>query len=152
MVTTALGAALAVGSVSAVYASCLALLIVPVAAGDAASAAIEAFPARQGKRLLPLVGAASSMGGCSRASSRAGSRPRIGTPRLLWVVGACLLGAAAVSPWVERARSERAARPMEVPTRALHDLRTIPIVRMAFGLAVLVAATTASPTTSSRPR
>jgi hypothetical protein len=142
-VTTALGAALDVGSVSAVYASCLALLIVPVAAGDAASAAMEAFPARQGKRLLPLIGAASSLGGLLAGIFARGLTPRIGTPHLLWIVGACLLGAAAVTPWVERARSERAVRPMEVPTHAVHDLRTIPVVRTAFGLAVLVAATTA---------
>ncbi|HEY8091954.1 MAG TPA: hypothetical protein VIF09_29030, partial [Polyangiaceae bacterium] len=140
-VTTALGSALALGSRPAVYASCVALLIVPVAAGDAASAAMETFSTRQGKRLLPLIGAASSLGGLVAGLGARGLTPRIGTPHLLWIVGACLLAAAAVTPWVERARSERASSVMEVPARALQDFRTIPIVRTAFGLALLVAVT-----------
>lgn len=144
-----LGAALDRGGAFLVYAACVALLVVPVAASDAASAAMEAFPARQGKRLVPLVAASSSVGAMLAGVAARALTPRIGTPRVLWVAAGCLLAAAVTTRWVARAEIEtgaarsrgRARGPGAAAADVVDDLRRRPIVRTAFALALLVALT-----------
>ncbi len=129
-------------SPTVVYAGCTALLAVPVAAQEAVSVSTEAFPARQGKRLVPLVAASSSIGGMIAGVFARGLSVRMGAPNLLWIAGALLVVAGLVS----RVRSS-AVEAHEVesggahPHLAFQELRTLPIVRVAVALALLVAVT-----------
>ena len=77
-----------------VYATCVALLIVQVAASEAISVASEAFPARQGKRLVPIVAACSSVGGMAAGLVARLFVERIGTPSLVALAGLLLVGGA----------------------------------------------------------
>jgi hypothetical protein len=145
VLTGALALVLRSPSPALLYAGCTALLIVPVAAAEAVSVSTEAFPARQGKRLVPLVAASSSVGGLIAGACARGASVRIGAPNLLWIAGALLVAGALVS----RVRTASAADGLDVAAipvaaggarAAGRELRTMPIVRVAVCLALLVAA------------
>ncbi|HTQ45633.1 MAG TPA: hypothetical protein VMI75_22895, partial [Polyangiaceae bacterium] len=132
-------------SPAVVYAACTALLAVPVAAQEAVSVSIEAFPARQGKRLVPLVAASSSIGGMIAGVFARGLSVRMGAPNLLWIAGALLVVAALVSRLRSSAVEAHEVDSSGVGSGGSHlgiqELRTLPIVRVAVALALLVAVT-----------
>ena len=137
--TAALDGLLHVGWPPAVYATCVALLIVPVAASEAVNVAIEAFPARQGKRLVPLVAACSSIGAMAGgAVARLLAKP-IGTPSLVGIAAALLVCAALVGR-TGRARGARVEPPVAPVAATRAPVAGIPIVRVAVLFAILVAA------------
>ncbi len=126
----------------AVYATCVALLIVPVAAQEAVSVASEAFPARQGKRLVPLVAACSSIGGMVAGVVARLLAKSIGTPSLVAIAAALLLGSAVVSRAAIAHGLPQGAAPAPV-VKTSARVWGIPIVRVAVVFAMLVAAANA---------
>lgn len=144
-ITGALALVLRAPSPALVYAGCAALLVVPVAASEAVSVSTEAFPARQGKRLVPLVAASSSIGGMIAGAFARGLSVRVGAPNLLWIAGALLVVAALVSRMRFVAAESHEGDASHVAPwdarAAVRDLRASPIVRVAVALAFLVAAT-----------
>jgi hypothetical protein len=121
------------------YFTCVALTIVPVAAAEAVSAASEAFPARQGKRLVPLVAGCSSIGAMLAGLVTDVFARRIGTPSLVAIAAVLLLAAALVG----RAAMTRGDQPFGAPApvaRSRTDVWRIPIVRLAVLFAIVVAA------------
>lgn len=145
IVTGVLAIVLHASSPTLVYAGCTALLVVPVAASEAVSLSTEAFPARQGKRLAPLIAASSSIGGMIAGVFARGLSVRVGAPNLLWMAGALLVVAALASRAGSAGRDAHAGDTSTVASggerAVLQELRVLPIVRVAVALALLVAAT-----------
>lgn len=146
LITGGLAFVLRASSPALVYAACAALLVVPVAASEAVSVSTEAFPARQGKRLVPLVAASSSIGGMIAGAVARELAVRLGAPNLLWIAGALLVVAALVSRSgthapTEAHEADAGSAASGGARAALRELRTLPIVRVAVALALLVAAT-----------
>ncbi len=124
-----------------VYAICVLLLVVPVAASEAVSVASEAFPARQGKRLVPLVAACSSIGGMVAGIVARIFAKRLGTPSLIGIAAALLV----CGVFVQRAAMRRGGRVEHAPSpvtagAASARVVDVPIVRVALAFALLVAA------------
>ena len=137
--TAVLGALLAVRSPSVLYATCVALLIVPVAAQEAVSVASEAFPARQGKRLVPLVAACQSIGAIAAGTVARLFVKRIGTPSLVGIAAALLVCGAVVGRMAMARGARHDFAPARV-TQAGKPVAGIPIVRVAVAFALVVAA------------
>ncbi len=140
--TAALGVAVRSAPPPIVYGICLGLLLVPVAAAEAVSEATETFPARQGKRLVPLVGACSTLGALVAGASARVLAPRFGAPSLLWVGGALLaVGAGLVVSLRRHEPRSVGAKPApvrELFTAVRDDWRRMPILRVAAALVLLV--------------
>jgi hypothetical protein len=139
VITGALAALLGVRWHPVVYATCVSLLIVPVAASEAISAASESFPARQGKRLVPLVAACSSIGGIAAGLVARLFVEQIGTAGLVAIAAALLAGGGLVS----RLGASRSALKDGAPAplvRTSAPVASIPIVQVAVLFALLVEA------------
>jgi hypothetical protein len=127
----------------AVYATCVALLIVPVAASEAVSVAAEAFPARQGKRLVPLVAACSSIGGMIAGLLAKLFAKGIGAPSLVAIAATLLVGSAFAGRRATARGMPHDGAPAPVVARTGVHVGRIPVVRVAVAFAVLVAASSA---------
>jgi hypothetical protein len=145
-VTATLGDVVRTRSHTTVYAACVTLLIVPVAAAEAVNGMSERFPARQGKRLVPLVAACSTFGGIVAGALAHEVAPRSGTRSLLWLAGALLaVGGVFVGtsrdlePVRAPASADSGPGVREVVASVARDWRLIPIVRVAVAVALLAA-------------
>jgi hypothetical protein len=149
--TAVLGAVVGLRTAAVVYGVCIALLLVPVAAAEAVSEATETFPARQGKRLVPLVGACSTAGGLAGGATAGVLAHRLGVPSLLGLSGGLLALGGLLSAILPERGAPLAPRPRasHEPSRLrlgrsmaalAGDWRELPIVRVAVGIALLVGA------------
>ncbi len=123
-----------------VYATCVALLIVQVAASEAISVASEAFPARQGKRLVPIVAACSSVGGMAAGLVARLFVARIGTQGLVAIAAMLLASGAFVGRRGAARALPRDGAPAPVAVGDRKPVATIPIVQVAVAFALLVEA------------
>ncbi len=139
VVTGVLAALLGTGWHPVVYATCVALLIVQVAASEAVSVASEAFPARQGKRLVPIVAACSSVGGMAAGLVARLFVEQIGTPSLVVIAALLLVGGAFVGRLGAARALPRDGAPAPV-VRTRTSVAGIPIVQVAVAFALLVEA------------
>jgi hypothetical protein len=147
--TAVLGAVVGLRTAAVVYGVCIALLLVPVAAAEAVSEATETFPARQGKRLVPLVGACSTAGGLAGGAAAGVLAHRFGVPSLLGLSGGLLAMGGLLSAMLP----ERGAPLVQTPRRSHEpsrsqlgalagDWREVPMVRVAVGIALFVGGAT----------
>ncbi len=140
LATGVLGALLRVSWHPSLYATCVAVYtMVPVAASEAVSVASEAFPARQGKRLVPLVAGCMSIGTMAGAMVARLFVKRIGTPNLVLIAAALLLCGALVGRLARVHALPREGAPAPV-AQTITRVWSIPIVRVAVMFAILVAA------------
>ncbi len=154
----ALGGAFAltrVPSSIALYAACVVLVTLPsLLPLVAMSAALDAFHARQAKRLFPLIAAAATMGAIAFGGAAKALAVGLGTPSLL-ILGGLLCFAAAPMPGLiakaslaesdepKAAPGARPPPPWAIASEVAKDIKTIPAVRVFAINAVLAAAMTA---------
>jgi hypothetical protein len=140
LVTGLLGVLLRVSWHPSLYATCVAVYtLVPVAASEAVSVANESFPARQGKRLVPLVAGCMSIGTMVGAMVDRLFVKRIGTPNLVLIAAALLLCGALVGRLAPVNPTPQDVAP-PAPAQTSPRVWNIPIVRVAVTFAILVAA------------